>query len=157
MRRTDKEIRDPEWIDAVLGKALFCHLAFSDDEIPYMVPMNFAWSEGRLILHSFHEGEKNNILRKNPHVSFSVETDVELVTHTIACRYGMRYRSVIGRGNVRFVEEDEEKNYLLRILAGKYTTTPVHDFSPEELTHVTVLVITPTILTGKNSGYHQTE
>nr|WP_319539244.1 pyridoxamine 5'-phosphate oxidase family protein [uncultured Methanospirillum sp.] len=153
MRRTDKEVRDQRWIDAVLTKALFCHLAINGDEYPCLVPMNFVWYEGRLILHSAPDGEKIRSLRKNPRVTFAVETDPELVTHTTACGYGMRYRSVIGQGIARFVEEYEEKNNLLKVLSEKYTSYRVDDFPPDKLAHVAVFVITPASLTGKNSWY----
>ncbi len=155
MRRTDKEVRDQGWIDAVLFNALFCHLALVDDVFPCLVTMNFVWSEGKLILHSVSEGEKIELLKKNPNVAFAVETDIGVVSHSTACGYGMRYRSVIGRGTARFVDSYDEKNRLLRLLSEKYTSCPVDDFSRDTLNHVTVFVITPTSLTGKNSGYSQ--
>ncbi|HWQ64415.1 MAG TPA: pyridoxamine 5'-phosphate oxidase family protein [Methanospirillum sp.] len=154
MHRTDKEVQDQGWIDTVLIKALFCHLAIPGvDEYPCLIPMNFVWSEGRLILHSAIDGEKIRLLKNNPHASFAVESDVDLITNTNACGYGMRYRSVIGHGTVRFAEECEEKNHLLKVLSEKYTSYPVDDFSLDALDHVAVLVITPISLTGKNSGY----
>jgi len=153
MQRADKEVRDQGWIDTVLTKALFCHLAINGDEYPCLVPMNFVWHKGQLILHSANEGEKMRLLRKNPHVAFAVEIDPELVTHATACGYGMRYRSVIGQGIVRFFDEYEEKNHLLKVLSEKYTSYSVDDFPPDKLAHVTVFIITPTSLTGKNSGY----
>ncbi len=153
MQRADKEVRDQGWIDTVLTKALFCHLAINGDEYPYLVPMNFVWYNGQLILHSANEGEKIRSLRKDPRVTFAIEIDPELVTHATACGYGMRYRSVIGQGIARFVEEYEEKNNLIKVLSEKFTSCQVDDFPPDKLAHVTVFVITPTSLTGKNSGY----
>lgn len=154
MQRTDKEVQDKRWIDAVLRKALFCHLAIpGDDRYPCLIPMNFVWYEGRLILHSNPVGEKIRLLKNNPHTTFAVESDIDLLTNTIACGYGMRYRSVIGHGTVRFSTEYDEKNHLLKVLSEKYTSHPVDDFSPDTLDHVAVFVITPISLTGKNSGY----
>ncbi|PWR70538.1 pyridoxamine 5'-phosphate oxidase family protein [Methanospirillum lacunae] len=154
MHRTDKEVQDQGWIDAVLKKALFCHLAIpGDDEYPCLVPMNFVWYEGRLILHSSPVGDKIRLLKNNPHASFAVESDIDLVTDTNVCGYGMRYRSVIGRGTVRFVEEYKEKNRLLKVFSEKYASYPVDNFFQDKLDNVAVLVIKPISITGKNSGY----
>lgn len=153
MHRTDKEVQNQGWIDAVLTKAIFCHLAIQgDDEYPCLIPMNFVWYEGRLIFHSALDGEKIRHLKNNSHATFAVESDIDLITNIISCMYGMRYRSVIGYGPVRFVTEYDEKNRLLKALSEKYTSHPVDDFSPDALDRVAVFVITPISLTGKNSG-----
>ena len=41
MRRTDRELRDPAEIRAVLEQADACHLALADNDTPYLVTMNF--------------------------------------------------------------------------------------------------------------------
>lgn len=153
MYRSDKEIRDPAWIASVLQKAGYCHLALSNGDQPYVIPMNFVFSENRLILHSGAEGEKISILQKNPKVSFAVETGIEPVTSETPCGYSMRFRSVCGQGVVKFVEDVGEKRNLLRILAEKYMAGPVPDFSSDAISHVLVIEVKITSMVGKNSGY----
>ncbi|HWQ67708.1 MAG TPA: pyridoxamine 5'-phosphate oxidase family protein [Methanospirillum sp.] len=153
MRRSDKEILDPDWIDSVLTGASYGHIALCDAGSPYLVQMNFAWSEDKPILHSAREGEKIRILRTNPDIAFTAETGVDMVTDTNPCEYGMCYRSVSGRGIARFVEDPDEKERLLSVLAEKYTGKKVTGFSKKAVQQVEVIEVTFTSLTGKVSGY----
>ncbi len=153
MQRSDKEVRDPGWIHSVLHEAQYCHLACSDGDTPYLVPMNFAYLNGHLILHSAPEGEKIRILRQNPKVSFSVEVGIDLISSDAPCGYSMRFRSVCGTGSARCVEDPEEKARLLRVFATKFISGPLPVFSPESLDQVLVIDVTVLTLVGKNSGY----
>jgi hypothetical protein len=65
MRRSDKEIKDPQIIQKIFKDAEVCRIALCDGEKPYLVPMNFGYSENRLYLHSATDGRKIDILRKN--------------------------------------------------------------------------------------------
>lgn len=153
MIRSDKEITDPVWIDQVLHEALYCHIAISDGNLPYLVPMNYVWYDGRIILHSGSVGEKLRILKKNPSIAFAVETGIEMAPASTPCGYSMRYRSVIGQGTAGFIEDPIEKNHLLCRLAEKYTRVQVYDFSQKNLASVVVIGITVSGMTGKKSGY----
>lgn len=153
MIRSDKEITDPVWIDHVLCQGLYCHIAIIDGTLPYLAPLNYLWCDGKIILHSGLEGEKIRILKRNPSISFAVETDVEMVPGSIPCQYSMRYRSVIGQGTAVFVEDPIEKSGLLCRLAEKYTGVHVSGFSSKSLDQVVVISITISQMTGKNSGY----
>lgn len=153
MNRSDKEIVDLNWINHILNTALYCHIAFCEGEIPYVVPMNFAYHDGKLILHSATEGEKIRILKQNSHVSFSVEDGVRMVTNPSPCGYGMWYRSVSGAGDATVVEDLNEKRLLLKIFTAKFHHGPLPDFSSDTLERVLVIKVTITRVTGKNSGY----
>ena len=58
MRRKDKEIKDQQEIESILGKADVCRLAFSDNDIPYIVPVNYGYRDHCLYFHSAKEGKK---------------------------------------------------------------------------------------------------
>ena len=51
MRRTDREIKDIKEIEAILNESKYCHLGLVDEDQPYVVPMNYAYSNGCLYLH----------------------------------------------------------------------------------------------------------
>lgn len=153
MIRSDKEVIDRAWMDAVLRDALFCHLGLCDDTQPYVVAMNFLWDEGRIFLHCRPEGEKMRILHKNPAVTVTVETGVELIWDPDPCACSMRYRSVNCQGIANLVRDPDEKHRILCRFAGKYTRTPVNGFSQKGLDHLEVIAITVTSRTGKSSGY----
>ena len=62
MRRADREIRDYGELLAVIARCDVCRLAFNDEEVPYILPLNFgeAVEDGalRLYFHGALEGKK---------------------------------------------------------------------------------------------------
>ncbi|MFX1521344.1 MAG: pyridoxamine 5'-phosphate oxidase family protein, partial [Promethearchaeota archaeon] len=45
MRRKDKEITDTHEIETILKRAVVCRIAFSENNKPYMVPVNFGYTD----------------------------------------------------------------------------------------------------------------
>jgi hypothetical protein len=64
MRRSDKKIKHKRIIEWILKEAQVCRIAVCNDNKPYIVPMNFAYNDNCLYLHSACEGMKIDILRK---------------------------------------------------------------------------------------------
>jgi len=116
VRRQDKEIKDESVIRSILDKAKFCRIGFSDDNKPYIVPMNFGFKTNRLYLHSAREGRKIEIIRKNNNVCFEIDIKTELIKSELACDWDIRYLSVIGYGKAHLVNDSEEKRKSLDII-----------------------------------------
>ena len=70
-------IEDRERIEAIIKKAVFFHVAFSVDDQPYTVPMNYGYANGAFYTHSKPTGKKLELLSQNPKVAFSLQTDVK--------------------------------------------------------------------------------
>lgn len=66
-------------LELILREANHCVIALSDNNSPYMVPMNFGFKNNNLYLHSSPEGRKIEILKVNNKVSFGVQIKTELV------------------------------------------------------------------------------
>ena len=119
MRRKDREVTDREKIVEILDNAHILHLAMFDGEYPYNVPLHYGYEfvNGTLTLymHCAREGHKLDCLRANPNVCFALDCDIELVPGSIACEYGSKYASVIGRGNASVIEDAEEKAAALKV------------------------------------------
>ena len=118
--KREREVTDPGEILEILNKSKVVHIAMVDGDEPYLVPMNYGYTmeDGKLTLyiHGAVKGRKIGVLRVNPKVFFSMECDVESFEGPVACRYGMAYSSVMGRG-VAVIEEDvEAKKQGLSIL-----------------------------------------
>src|SRR6056297_3333209 len=118
MYRSEKELRTDGEIDRILEESQVCRLALNGDGYPYIVPMNFGWGEsdggGRvLFFHSALKGKKIELLRQDNRAAFEVDTDTDLVAADEACGFTMKYRSVCGRGRVRFLESEEDKRLAL--------------------------------------------
>jgi hypothetical protein len=154
MRRTDRELTDPAEIRAVLEKADACHLAMADDNVPYLVTMNFGLKRGEkivLYLHAAHEGKKIDILKRNNLVCFGADIDHELLISATgtSCGCSMRYRSVIGMGRVSFVTDRAEKNEALEAIMAHHGQEPPYDFAEEMIDRTTILRLDATEITGK--------
>lgn len=157
MRRTDKEIKDKKFMESILQEANHCVIALSDDNRPYVVPMNFAYQDYTLYLHSSNKGRKIEILKLNPQVSFGVEIKTELVKSKNPCNYGMKYMSVYGFGYSHFIEDSKEKIEALNIMMDKYSCVEYDDGKYDYLEHMldelVVIKINIIKLTCKVSGY----
>jgi nitroimidazol reductase NimA-like FMN-containing flavoprotein (pyridoxamine 5'-phosphate oxidase superfamily) len=131
MRRHEKEVADPGAILDVLARGDVLHLAMiAEHGAPYVVPLSYAAvppCDGdplRILVHSAPEGRKIEALRRDPRVSFEITVDVALVRAEKACEFGARFRSVIGSGRARFVEDSAEKARALSLLAARYGAAP---------------------------------
>ena len=155
MRRIDKEISDIDIIEQIFGEADYCVIALSDNNNPYMVPMNFGFKDNKLYLHSSLEGRKIEILKANNKVSFGVQIKTELVKNENACDWGMHYMSVIGEGCAYFIEEHSKKVEALNIIMSKYSDNGSNTFEYKETTlkKVSLIKIEVNQLKGKISGY----
>ena len=54
MRRKDKEILDKKEIESIIKKAGVCRLGLSDNNIPYIVPLNFGYRDSFLSVSYTH-------------------------------------------------------------------------------------------------------
>lgn len=116
MRRTDREITDPAEIIGALGRFKHCTLGISADGRMRLVPMCFGYSEDCLYFHSAPEGEKIEILRKNPSVVFEMSRIISVVGTD-----DIHYESVAGEGEVEFLKALPEKRRGMEILLESFS------------------------------------
>ncbi|NLI91085.1 MAG: pyridoxamine 5'-phosphate oxidase family protein [Peptococcaceae bacterium] len=153
MRRSDKEIKDRNRVEEILKQAQICRIAMCQNNIPYMVPMNFGYRDGCLYFHSAKEGKKLDILRDNPLVCFEAETMIEITENEKACNWSMKYFSVIGQGKAVFLEEEQQKIKAFNIIMEKYASHSEFQYPESALQKVAVFKIIIETMTGKKSGY----
>ena len=152
MRRNDKEISEQKILDEIMKKAQVCRLAVSYQNMPYIVPMCFGYEDQVLYFHSAPEGLKLSILRENPQACFEVDIDTQVVPGDQGCNWTMRYRSVIGFGEVEFIEELEDKRKGLKIIMQQYADKGT-SFMDAGLSGVTLFKLNINTMMGKKSGY----
>lgn len=115
MRRQDKFMAESECME-VLESAEYGTLAtISEDDTPYMTPMNFVHLDGYIYFHCAKEGHKLENIEKNPHVCFSVVDSVELLPE----KFSTKFRSVIIFGTIEIVKDTEEKRKSICAIAEK--------------------------------------
>jgi hypothetical protein len=151
MRRKDKEITEQKELDEIIKQAQVCRLAVSYEAMAYIIPMSFGYAERVLYFHSAQEGLKILILRENPKASFEVEIDTQVVPSERGCDWTMRYQSVIGFGEVEFIEEPESKRKAMRIILEHYADK-VGLIEDSALSKVTLFMLKVSTMTGKKSG-----
>jgi len=152
MRRNDKQITNQQELIHILKNNNICRIALSEDNCPYIVPMNYGYSDSKLYLHSAKEGKKIDILKKNNHVCFEITDSIKIHKSDIACNYGTRYRSIIGMGNIFMVNEFDKKVDALKIIMKQHTGRSEWDFDAARVNRIHILEIHIEDLTGKVSG-----
>jgi len=148
MRKKEKEITKKSAIEAIITKSLVCRLALSDDNSPYIVPLCFGYKDKVLYFHSSQKGKKIDIIKKNPKVCFEFDTNTEIVKAKDACRWTMRYQSIIGFGKAVFLEDTAEKRHALDIIMGQYSDR-IFQFDDAILKKTGVIKVEIESMTGK--------
>ena len=150
MRRSDKEITDPKAIEDIILKSKVCKLAVCDGNQPYIVPLCFGFKDNTLFFHSAPQGKKIDMLKKNPNVCFEFEIYTQVIKSAMACKWGMKYKSVIGYGTAEFITDKDQKQQAFDIIMKQYTD---ESFSYEEtlLNAAVIIKVEIQSLTGKQS------
>jgi hypothetical protein len=155
MRKKDREIEDAKELEEILQKADVCRIAFAVDGTPYIVTMNFGyfWKD-KLILyfHCSKEGKKLELMKRNSTVCFEMDTDHELVEASIACDWGMKYRSIVGIGLLETVTDENEKKKGLDCIMDHYGFNGKKEYAQNVLNMTEVLRLTVTAFTGKKKN-----
>ena len=152
MRRREKEIEDKEVIESILKRAIVCRIALSEDNMPYIVPLNFGYKNNFLYFHSAKEGRKIDMIRKNNTVCFAIDSDTELLKGEKPCKWSMKYYSVIGFGKAFLVEDLEGKREALDIIMEHYSGRSSCEYPEELVNNVTIIKVQIERMTGKKSG-----
>lgn len=121
MRRKDREITERSEIEDILASAKIMHLALADNDVPFLVPLHFAFDGQAIYFHSARVGAKVEILKRNNLVCFEICDYRGVVESGLACDFEASHRTVIGLGRAHFVEEDAEKIRALNLIVAKFT------------------------------------
>ena len=152
MTRRERQVTDPERIRQILDTAKILHLGLAVDNEPYVVPMNYGYTmeDGKLTvyLHCSHRGKKLDMIRANPKVFFEMECDLMPFEGDVACRYGLAYSSIMGRGKAEIVEDVQEKKLALALLM-KAQTGMEFSFDDKLTTAVSIVKINVSEYTAK--------
>ena len=148
MRRNKDEITDRTAIDAIIRGCRVCRLGLSDGEEPYIVPLCFGYDGRVLYFHSAPEGRKINILRKNNRVCVEFDIPGEMKEAEQGCKWGIKYRSVIGFGTAEIVDDQETKQKALKILLAQYSDKE-YTFPDEVVTKTAIIKAIIAQISGK--------
>jgi uncharacterized protein len=120
VRRKENEINNPDTIIEIINRATVCRLAMCNGDMPYVVPVSFGFKDNKLYIHSSLRGQKIDIINKNNNVCVEFDIDSEMVKTGSACKWGFKYKSVIGFGTAHFVYDFDQKTEALDIIMSHY-------------------------------------
>ena len=150
MRQSKNEITDKALIDAIIRECRVCRLGLSDGKEPYIVPLCFGYDGQVLYFHSASEGRKIDILHKNNRVCFEFDIPGEMKESEQGCKWGIRYRSVIGYGTAELVDNGEAQRNALEILMAQYSGKK-YIFPAEVVAKTAIIKVVITHMTGKHA------
>jgi nitroimidazol reductase NimA-like FMN-containing flavoprotein (pyridoxamine 5'-phosphate oxidase superfamily) len=150
MRRSKEEITDRTAIDAIIRQCRVCRLGLSDGEEPYIVPLCFGYDGEALYFHSALEGRKIDILRKNNRVCVEFDIPEEMKEAEEGCKWGIRYRSVIGFGTAYLMNVGESKRKALEILMAQYSDKE-YAFPDDVVAKTAIIKVVISRITGKHA------
>jgi len=153
MSNNELEIKDRKEMESIIQQAQICRVGFMDEDIPYIVPMNFGYKGNCLYFHTATKGRKLDIIRRHNKVCFEMDIHGQIVKPTTTpCGWGINYRSVIGVGQAFIIEDLQEKLAALNILTQHYGADG-YNFSEKELEDVCVIKIEIISMTGRKAEY----
>ncbi|MBN2636784.1 MAG: pyridoxamine 5'-phosphate oxidase family protein [Prolixibacteraceae bacterium] len=117
------KIENREEIDAVIKACKTCYVSMSDNNRPYVLPMNFALDGNYVILHGAQSGRMWETLKKNPKVCINWTLGEELAWQDVrgGCSYRVKSKSVLVEGPVEFIDDYDEKYRLLKVFMTQYS------------------------------------
>ena len=110
--------------------------------------MNVANEKITLFFHSAMEGYKTELFKKDNRASFEMDCNHKLQYFSDRGYCTMSYESVIGKGRIRILS-DEEKTYALQSLMNHYYAEVKKYFNPAAMPRTLVYALEIEQMTGK--------
>ena len=160
MRRKDKEIADTNDKISIIQKCKVCRLGLSENNKPYIIPLNYGYSfeDNTLVLffHSAIEGRKIDIVKANNQACFEIDCDAKIIESENPCDFEYAFRSILGFGKIIFLEDIDKKILGLNMIMKQQTgNDTVYNFSQDALRNVLVYKLLVEEFTGKQKEFHK--
>lgn len=152
------EIKSPQKIAEFLNSEHVGRIASLDkDGFPQIIPMNFAFVNGVIYMHSYTRGEKLENIKANSKVGFEVDKELEFLpsyftSPTDASQADTFYISVVIKGDGIIVNDKEEKTLALNSLMEKYQPEGKYEKITSDMDvvdEVAVIKVVPKAMKGK--------
>ena len=153
MRRKDREVTDFDTIVSIIDECQIIRLGLADGDYPYIVPVNFAYTvdgdEINFYIHGAMAGKKYEMLTQNPYCSFEMDIPLEMDCIVEKKDVTMRYKSVMGKCKVEFLEDDEKQSAIDNVIMARYEETKSFDYNRESVKRTAVAKLTVMEITAK--------
>jgi nitroimidazol reductase NimA-like FMN-containing flavoprotein (pyridoxamine 5'-phosphate oxidase superfamily) len=142
-------------MEAILREINFGFLGMAVDGKPYVIPLNYAYVDGKLLFHCALEGKKLDHIASNPRVCFTVARQPGAVErHGEGDPCHMDCDSVVCYGTARVVDDLEERTAVLNAFNRAFR--PEADAIPaERAARCAAIEITIAEMTGRRERSRQ--
>jgi uncharacterized protein len=120
MRQKPLECTDPVKINEFLEREKTGFLGLSDENIPYVIPLNFVWLDGAIYFHGAAEGRKVKIIEENAKACFTVSADHGTMTDPVPAKTDTAFMSVMIFGEAEAVKDLDEAVWAMQQMLNKY-------------------------------------
>jgi nitroimidazol reductase NimA-like FMN-containing flavoprotein (pyridoxamine 5'-phosphate oxidase superfamily) len=125
------------------------YLGLSLDEKPYVVPLNYHYSDGKIYFHCGLKGKKLVYMKGNPQVCFTVGRQLtEVREHAGGNPCHVDSDSVVCYGRARTIEDLDERSKALNAFNRRYRPD-APDVPMERVINCAVVEITISEMTGR--------
>jgi len=146
-RKTISRMEESE-IDQFLTHSRVGRVGMSLEDGPYVVPVGYCYEGGEIFFHSCFSGLKMRSMARDPKVCFLVDESLS---------DGSMYKSVIVKGSVEIIDDEERMIPYMQSLINKYRVPVSFDeyisrpgrSREKEMAVVRICVITPTEITSR--------
>ena len=137
MRRQDREVSERAKIDEVIESCDCIRLGLNAEDGAYIVPLSFGYAPeepAKFYFHSATEGRKVSMIGSGTKAG---------------CKHTYFFKSVIGTGFVRPVEDLDEKKRALSLIMAHYRKDRAFSFTDGQARTVAVFCLTVDQMTAK--------
>ena len=147
MRRADREVADPQQVEAIIATCKIVNIAYTDAEGITIVPLNFGYvfdtesNHLTLYFHGSATGRKMDAVKTAGNalpVAFEMATDCEVVEGRTLCNWGEAFKSIVGNGEASLVKDLGECRHGLQALMAQQAHMPHVEFTDAQVRSVTV-------------------
>jgi uncharacterized protein len=146
---------EPVFIDSraemeqILREEVVGYLGLTANGRPYVVPLNFAYAEGKIVFHCALAGWKLDAIRADPHICFTVGRQTGTVRdHADGPPCHVDSDSVICFGQARILEDVAERETVLNAFNRRYRPE-VPNLPRERVEQCMTVEITMAEMTGR--------
>lgn len=140
VRKKKYAVSDEAWIKTVLGRGAYGTLATVHNGQPFITPLLYVYIEEdqAIYFHGAQTGRTRANLHHHAECAFNVSEFGRILTHRVASKFNVEYRSVTVFGKARLMENTQAATRILEKLLRKYARElqPGRDYDtiqPEEM------------------------
>ncbi len=154
MRRKDREVTDFNTMISIIDECDIIRIGLANGDFPYIVPLNFAYTvdenqQIRFYIHGAMAGRKYELMQKNLKCSFELDIPLEMDCIYEKKDVTMRYKSVMGTAQIRFLDGEEKQSAIDNIIMNRYEETRNFDYNKSAVRRTAVAELTVISWTAK--------